>query len=48
MIRDPEQQRQLVDDLGGAGGVDVDQVEVAEMGVVVVVVDVDDLVGAVA
>ena len=43
----PQQLRQVVDDLGRAGGVDVDQVDVAEAGVVVVVVDVDHVVVAV-
>ena len=45
--RRPEADGEVVDDLGRAGGVDVDQVEVAEAGVVVVVVDVDDVVAAV-
>jgi len=38
---DPEQDGQLVDDLRRAGGVDLDQVDVAEERVVVMVVDVD-------
>ena len=37
-----ERPGELVDDLRGGGGGDVDQVDVAEAGVVVVVVDVDD------
>ena len=44
--RGAEQDGEVVDDLGRAGGVDVDQVDVAEAGVVVVVVDVDDVVAA--
>ncbi len=41
-----QQPRQVEDDLGRAGGLDLDQVEVAEAGVVVVVVDVDHEVAA--
>ena len=44
--RRPEEDGEVVDDLRRAGGADLDQVEVAEAGVVVVVVDVDDRVAA--
>jgi hypothetical protein len=44
---DIEQGRQVVDDLRGAGGVDVDEVDGPETSVVVVVIDVDHLVVAV-
>ena len=42
VISRPEQLRELEDDLGGAGGISVDEVQGAESGVVVVVVDVED------
>ncbi len=40
---DAERVHQIPDDLGGAGGLGVDVVDCAEAGVVVVVVDVEDV-----